>query len=85
MWQPIETAPRDGSIIVAQLSNGMIGRIKWHALDDLACAWIWIGDPDAAPKCWSDWTCWGINADGVKSAQPTHWMPIPKGPDNDTD
>jgi hypothetical protein len=65
-WQPIETAPKDGSQIdVFVLHRGRVCNVRWslngcwseYALDDF------------------DGTSWQ-KLDGL----PTHWMPLPKPP-----
>jgi hypothetical protein len=54
-WQPIATAPRNGSEILAWDELGFCAVVYW---DDARVEWT--------------------NGDIV--LQPTHWMPLPKGP-----
>jgi uncharacterized protein YaeQ len=65
MWQPIETAPKDGEKILAWLvtSCGSIGFV-----DTL----YWCSDDE--PERWLN-----THADEVYST-PTHWMPLPEPP-----
>lgn len=57
-WQSIDTAPRDGTEVLAWLLGGYCEVVYWHTLED-------------------HWTA-GAGEDVVL---PTHWMPLPKGPD----
>lgn len=63
-WRPIETAPKDGSSIMAVV-DGKITTAYWSA-----DGWIWV--LSVIP-----WICDAL--DGMVS--PTHWMPLPNGPD----
>lgn len=83
-WQPIETAPKDGTCILAYLAETPIWR-KWVVPDTLYAVVFWEYD------CWRsmevedcgtmggeltgwmpDWVCIDVT--------PTHWMPLPKAP-----
>lgn len=79
-WQPIETAPKDGTFIKAKIPGyGSNNIISWMDglvdSDDLQCgAWTYgLYDSDGHPDCWDDGICWGVNAVGEKSVEPTHW------------
>ena len=80
-WQPIETAPRDGTEIqVAIPGHGADNIVAW--LDGLECdegtdcgGWCFVSDQEP-PDCWTDGICWASNEDGVPSVQPTHWRPL---------
>lgn len=67
-WQPIESAPRDGSVIWLYLAGeGYHGPRR--------C--------DITTGVWTD-SGWYVIADGyagVVSDQPTHWMPLPAAPE----
>lgn len=76
-WQPIETAPKDGSWIV-------LGRHSWTVLP--VARWGEVFDGEWAFDAWllADPTlCLGVD-DGVlgwaddheSDAMPTHWMPV---------
>ena len=67
IWQPIETAPRDGTEVLA-----------WCDFDSLRCAIVISYEPnDENPKWpWWDWDCRGIH-----ESVPTHWMPLPAPPE----
>lgn len=67
-WQPIETAPKDGTkILLARIGRNEVGK-------DLGIWW-------AARGFWSSqWNNWndGIEPSGL--AYPTHWIPLPAAP-----
>lgn len=86
-WQPIETAPRDGTEFQARIpGNGEDNVIAWNDADFLDSegndcgAWVFTRDQEP-PDCWTDGICWEVNEDGVASVRPTHWMPLPEAPD----
>lgn len=69
-WKPIDTAPKDGSEVLLYLGAPWlkIEKARWYAP-------------------WSNWQCGTIPADpareecyGIGSSVPTHWMPLPEGP-----
>ena len=65
-WQPIDTAPKDGSRFLAwcpTLAGPKMNIIRWRPLDD-----------DSA-------FTWQANDNGrIHRYQPTHWMLIPEPP-----
>lgn len=73
-WQPIETAPRDGELILLSNSDG-----------------VWVGKytpvyaSGFVPQ--NKWSSWLLNHDHFKcskSINPTHWMPLPESPEDNT-
>jgi len=67
VWQDIETAPRDGTTILAHYPS-KVG---------------YVARQDIAPIHWSGWGggVWENSNSGMKpSDQPTHWMPLPPSP-----
>lgn len=65
-WRPIETAPKDGSIFLAQMKgNPDLGPliICWAKLDD---TWVTAWDATSLKQAWGD--------------EPTRWMPLPPDP-----
>ena len=67
-WQPIETAPRDGTAICMYIPERS---------DQFQCGfWIWETDENDDPKIGVWWS-----GDGRNDAQPTHWMPLPLPPE----
>ena len=81
-WQPIETAPCDSTPIQAEIpGHGSDNIIAWtnnlvDSDDQPAGGWHFVEDQEP-PPCWTDGVCWAINEDGVPSAQPTRWKPLP--------
>jgi hypothetical protein len=66
-WQPIETAPKDGSTVILWFSDGSFlnigryrprGAVRKHP----HCGWVTAWDFDPFIK------------------QPSHWMPLPEPP-----
>ena len=77
-WKSIECAPRDGTIIQAEIpGHGSDNMIAWQGgyLDsdgrDCGC-WVFMLDQEP-PGCWTDGACWEVNEDGVASVKPTKW------------
>lgn len=69
-WQPIETAPKDGTyVLVFVESSGGLGEAYFDIQDD---NWWWA---NTAPH----------DFDPTYATDPTHWMPLPQGPDTSTD
>lgn len=73
-WQPIETAPKDGTKIIGLMKDGLVGTItsqRYHT---------WKKDEDGTPLFVRYWT-W----DKQDQLMPvhfdvTHWMPLPEPP-----
>lgn len=66
-WQPIETAPKDGTTVIAfrPTDPPHVEGMYWATYDGTdEGAWHWTYDGDAP-----------------SSNQPTHWMPLPKAPE----
>ena len=82
-WQSIETAPRDGTPIQADIpGNGKDNIIAWmdgflNAADQNCYGWVFVEDQEP-PACWTDGVCWESNEDGVKSVEPVAWKPLPR-------
>lgn len=70
-WQPIETAPKDGSSILVACKNGAIYAVWWCTVSDpafdLEPCWCVTGGDDLARK-------------GNDARTPTHWRPLPAYP-----
>jgi hypothetical protein len=88
-WQPISTAPKDGTAIQARIpGHGEDNVIAWQhdALLDsegLPCgAWAFVTEQEP-PDDWTDGWCWEVNEDGVSSSWPTHWKPAMDPPTTD--
>lgn len=82
-WQPIETAPRNGTWIQAEIpGNGSDNVIAWQIgyvdSDENECgAWTFMTDQEP-PDCWTDGVCWDVNEDGVPSVKPIKWKLLPE-------
>ena len=83
-WQPIETAPLDGTAIQARIpGHGEDNIIAWQVdafmdnAGDPCGGWAFVTDQEP-PECWTDGICWATNEDGVPSVQPTHWKVAPE-------
>jgi len=66
-WQPISTAPKDGTVIVAWGRGDGPGSQQWV---EKVCYW------EAPPGLQS---CWTFDVDGCK-CEPEGWMPLPSPP-----
>lgn len=79
-WMPIETAPLDGTVIIARIpgygDKNRICAITVVDDNDLE-TWAWFYVEGKSPPCWTDAVCWASNEDEEPSVQPTHWMPEP--------
>lgn len=64
-WQPIETAPQDGTRLI------LWGRY-WSAGQGF------MGEPLVGQHARDRWEVWGPG--GRFGVRPTHWMPLPRPP-----
>lgn len=64
-WQPIETAPKDGTPILGCRSTWVYP----------SCM-VWLDGPSLIPG----WHSFDVSAQGRKPYSPTHWMPLPVPP-----
>lgn len=86
-WQPIETAPKDGTPIQARIPGyGQDNIIAWilggffdSDGEETGC-WCFVEEGQEPPDDWTDGVCWEVNGDEVRSTFPTHWMPLPEPP-----
>ncbi len=65
MWQPIETAPRNGSRVLVFEPPATIGVALWARQELRRGAMRW---------------CVADSEDGVATYTPTHWQPLPDPP-----
>jgi hypothetical protein len=66
-WQPIDTAPTDGTTVLGYCHVPSFSKMP-HVIG--AMSW------QLRAKCW-----WGNNGSGIVLSAPTHWMPLPAPPD----
>lgn len=77
VWQPIETAPKDGVSILLKGAGGGEVEGKWTKSDDaygadekFPCGWYTAYTPNEIVSILS----------GFDHKEPTHWMPLPEPP-----
>ena len=86
-WRPIETAPKDGTWIIAYRPSkgvGYLDRVVLVRWDEEVSAWVW---PDEAFDVYEDDFQDRVNAesfgdriDPFEDNSFTHWMPLPAAP-----
>lgn len=66
IWQPIETAPKDGQYFIGYWPSQ--GGSAWHK--------------GQYRTHWTGWGggCWEADGLGTALPGPTHWMPLPEPP-----
>ena len=69
-WQPIETAPKDGTILVFRGRGTRVEIAQWH--DDR--------QSNPPKPYWLDSSLHGIS--WMRANPPTHWMPLPEFPED---
>jgi hypothetical protein len=67
-WQPIATAPKDGTHVDLWVNGQRLPDCWWFEADDVDAYWV---------QRYSETKSAFFDVDG----EPTHWMPIPKGPE----
>ena len=76
-WQPIETVPKDGSLILVSFGAKGVRAVAWDSLwDDEVTPenGLWcVNDDKHGPYALRGYS------DTYKA--PTHWMPLPSPPD----
>jgi hypothetical protein len=70
-WQAIETAPKDGTRILLFIPGVGVEIGYW-----LDTETVRYGKVEYSTKKWT----WNADLFGFKTAQPAHWMPLPKPP-----
>ncbi len=73
-WQPIDTAPKDGTSVILAVTGGpngpAIGEARWH--EAYGGDWWWAGN--------SPGDYWGGPISEIQLGMPTHWWPLPAAP-----
>lgn len=75
-WQPIETAPKDGTLIII----GFYRPNVFEGPGDGPQSWCCLGRYDANDKPPLTASAWQNNYGQGFSWTPTHWMPLPAPP-----
>lgn len=79
-WQPIETAPKDGTpIFIFQPDDHHFGYREVYTCDRSAKT-VYFDDKRYAIGYWRPWGGWGNR--NRSRVSPTHWMPLPEPPKN---
>lgn len=82
-WQPIATAPKDGTPVQLWRPPAAVGRwscrihAKWHAFED-GGVWVWPSEGYYNIED-TDWIDTGEFFETVDEF--THWMPLPPPPE----
>jgi hypothetical protein len=83
-WQPIETAPKDGTTIDLWLGNHRVADAWWgrpeHSCGEMGrhC------DNHPSYDGWCDVFGYVTGPDGHESGEPSHWQPLPAPPKEQT-
>lgn len=67
-WQPIETAPKDGTVIWGYLYHSGIRKLAWVSPEE--SAYLYGGSPDEYVGIWVD------QMDSSEDWAPRHWLPL---------
>ena len=78
-WQPIATAPEDGTVVLLFSPRNGAGSGSWYSrtfqrwegVDDTTQKLVRVNDP-------SKWH--STSEEGSDMGRPTHWMPLPPSP-----
>lgn len=76
-WRDIETAPKDGTVILAWGRGGGPGAQPW--VEKVAWWAIEVADWEGEDPPSDAVSCWTFDSDGVK-ANPEGWQPLPSPP-----
>lgn len=80
VWQPIETAPINESVLVYIPNAEHYGEGIYRAIW-IESSWLMNGKK---PRHWQT-TGWHHGRDVCGDTQPTHWMPLPEPPESQTE
>ena len=84
-WQPIETAPKDGTwIVLGKADWNVFPKARWGEVDGgdfLFDAWLFADETHGClvPNV-DGGAVLGWSEDYEDECMPTHWMPLPKPP-----
>ncbi len=68
-WQPIETAPTDGTLVLLLVEPGY--RKGWRGINEIPLPGHWLGN---------FWMVLNHDLAGARVDSPIGWMPIPQPP-----
>ena len=75
-WQPIDTAPKDGTIVLGYFDNDdetfFMSHIMWVKNGEMVCGGN-ENDGLVGPQKW-------FSLLSRRGVEPTHWMPLPAPP-----
>jgi hypothetical protein len=71
-WQPIETAPKDGTRVLVFWADGRKCPVD--------VSWYWDHHDIEYGKVVRTYQRWMSNRYAANGPPPTHWMPLPKPP-----
>lgn len=77
-WQPIKTAPKDGTRIMFYdpMSSGLVHAGCWDAKFKSE----FVGDELVYIGAWTDFAVESFSYEEYAEYNPTHWMPLPMAP-----
>ena len=80
-WQPIETAPKDGTPVIIWQADGhhFEHRKSWRTTPSAPIKYF--DDQRYAIGYWRPWGGWGNR--NAADVRPTHWRPLPNPPQGD--
>ena len=79
-WQPIETAPKDKTILLGHRNSHGHWRTlrgEWFSQEEIDELWE---DPDGVEPGWFETSVEADDVPNVWHTNPTHWMPLPAAP-----
>ena len=78
-WQPISTAPKDGTVILAYVpARGRAFACRWEP--EFEYIYHENGDNTTPRGAWTDNAVVSFGMEEVAEYSPTHWMPLPSAP-----
>lgn len=83
MFNPIDTAPLDGTPVEVKTAGGFTFKAAFqdHGFmneleEECGC---WVAEGEGEPECWTDGVCWESNADERPSDPPIGWCNLSSG------
>lgn len=78
-WQPIETAPKDGTVILFAAEGKVVA--GWFHNDFAPFPWAFVDDVrESLTGCCDNELTGRVYTNGYPLGVPTHWMPLPDPP-----